>query len=352
MDEAEGRPVSPVTHPIRVRGRLLPVLCWAYALGALGYWLLLRYLGDRWWPVTILLYAPRWPWALPLLVLLPAALRRSRWLPWVPLLAGLFIFVTLMDLHLPLRRPNRSDSQGFPLRLLTCNVHRMELNVHDLDRYIRTMHPDIVALQDFSGWDESPGFSGPGWYTFRMSEIFLASRFPIRQVHDFQLESIPGDEFDVTRRTGAAGCFDLQTPAGLLHVIDLHLASPHAALSGFMAEPELAVDRLDANSVRRWEESRRITDWLKSQPGPFIIAGDFNTVAESPIFRRYWSHYPDAFPSVEFGYGYTHFTFLSELRIDHVLGGPGVTFRKVQIGPPCGTPHRPMVVDLVIRTAP
>src|ERR1700720_2127653 len=54
--------------------RCLPMLvqrgCWIYLALLLAVWALLR-LGDRWWPATLLLFGPRWPFALPLLVLTP-----------------------------------------------------------------------------------------------------------------------------------------------------------------------------------------------------------------------------------------------------------------------------------------
>ena len=59
-------------RPARVP-RLLTGLSVAYAVTALGLCLLLHLAGDRWWPATLLLYAPRWPWAVPLGALVPAA---------------------------------------------------------------------------------------------------------------------------------------------------------------------------------------------------------------------------------------------------------------------------------------
>ena len=329
----------------------MPVLCLLYALGVLSFWLLIRYLGDHWWPATILLYSPRWPWLLPLFLLLPLTFRRraKKWM-WLTFFAGLFALGPLMGLSLPWRRLAQ-DSKGLKVRMLVCNVHQSELDMPALDAYVRQVEPQVVMLQDYSRRrDLMPAISGPGWHHYQVGEIFIASRYPLVHVYDLNLQRIHGkDDVDPLRRTGAAVCFDLDTSAGVLHLVDLHLASPHPALRTLRHNLPMAVQRLEANSTRRWNESQQITDYLATLRGPFILAGDFNTPAESPIYRHFWWQYPDAFPAAGFGFGYTHFSWLSELRIDHLLTSPGISCTAYHTGPPCGTPHRPMVADLVIR---
>jgi endonuclease/exonuclease/phosphatase (EEP) superfamily protein YafD len=342
----------PVPAPAPYRRRpFVPILCLLYAGGVLAFWITIRYLGDHWWPATILLYAPRWPWLLPLFVLLPLTLRRraKKWM-WLTFVAGIFVLGPLMGLSVPWRR-FAQDTQGLKLRLLVCNVHAAELNLPALDAYVREVDPQVVMLQDYVRWhDLMPAVAGPGWHHYQLGEIFIASRFPLVRVYDLNLERIPGkDDADPLRRAGSAVCFDLDSSAGILHLFDLHLASPHPALRTLRENLPTAVWRLEADSTRRWNESQQITDYLATLHGPFVLAGDFNTPAESPIFRHFWWKYPDAFPTAGFGFGYTHLSWLSEIRIDHLLCGPGVSCTAYHTGPPCGTPHRPMVADLVIR---
>src|SRR5579859_7928266 len=72
-------------------GRALPILCSLYAIAVITFWLLIRYASQRWWPATVLLYTPRWPLLVPLLVLVPWAWRKRRKLVWLPLATGLFV---------------------------------------------------------------------------------------------------------------------------------------------------------------------------------------------------------------------------------------------------------------------
>jgi endonuclease/exonuclease/phosphatase (EEP) superfamily protein YafD len=332
---------------------LLATLCLAYAIGVLVYWLLIRYLGDRWWPATVLLFAPRWPVLLPLLVFLPLS-RRLKKLFWLPLLTTLFIFSQLMGLAIPWRRVLAQNPPGQAVRVLFCNVHGEELNSSAFDEYLQASKPQVVLLQDYSAHDATKALKDPRWHRQQIGQIFIASAYPIRHVHDFHLGRVTAPDDNIAQhRTGAAVCFDLETPAGLVHVVNLHLASPHSGLRDlFRNAMSHGASRLKSNSVRRWNESQQINDWLATQTGPLIIAGDFNTPAESPIFRHFWSKYSDAFTRAGLGLGFTHLSPLSELRIDHLVSGTGVTCVNYLVGPPCGTPHRPIVADLVIRPSP
>ena len=333
----------------RLPSRLLPLLSIVYAVSVVVFWLVIRYLGDRWWPATVLLFVPRWPILLPLVILLPLSARLKK-LFWLPILTTLFVFTQLMGLSVPWQRLLSHAPAGQSLRVLFCNVHWNELNTPAFDQYLQASRPQVVLLEDFAPRDLSPRLKDPRWHRYQLGQIFIASVFPIEHVHDLHLERIKGEEEGVIAHyTGAAACFDLQTPAGPFHVVNIHLASPHAGLRTVFRNLKDGIWRLNANSTRRWNESQVIHDWIATQPGPLIAAGDFNTPAESPIYRHFWADYPDAFPTAGIGLGFTHLSPLSELRIDHLITAPGVTCNGYLVGPPCGTPHRPVVVDLVIK---
>jgi len=53
----------------RLLRKALAAACWAYLGALLALWALITALGDRWWPATLALFAPRWIWAAPLAVL-------------------------------------------------------------------------------------------------------------------------------------------------------------------------------------------------------------------------------------------------------------------------------------------
>jgi endonuclease/exonuclease/phosphatase (EEP) superfamily protein YafD len=77
-----------------------------------------------------------------------------------------------------------------------------------------------------------------------------------------------------------------------------------------------------------------------------IVLGDFNMPPDSAIYRQFWSDFSNAISSAGFGFGSTHFTHRTAVRIDHVLAGPGWRFRRAWVGPFVGSAHRPVVADV------
>ena len=69
---------APKAYTNRATGRAISVASWSYLLIAVLDWALLRFGGDRWWLATVLLFAPRWFYGLPLFVLFPLAIWRRR----------------------------------------------------------------------------------------------------------------------------------------------------------------------------------------------------------------------------------------------------------------------------------
>ena len=78
-----------------------------------------------------------------------------------------------------------------------------------------------------------------------------------------------------------------------------------------------------ANSERRRKESMAISSRVNAIGGPFIVAGDFNTPDDSPIFRHAWWRLRDGFSDAGFGFGTTYAKHHTWLRIDHVLSNDG-----------------------------
>ena len=74
--------------------------------------------------------------------------------------------------------------------------------------------------------------------------------------------------------------------------------------------------------------------------------GDFNTPPDSAMFREYWSSYGNAFSTAGFGWGYTHFTRRTAVRIDQILYSRGWQCKRCWVGPNVGSEHRPVIADV------
>jgi endonuclease/exonuclease/phosphatase (EEP) superfamily protein YafD len=302
--------------------------------------------ADLWWPASVFLFAPRWLCMLPLLVLLPAAwlLRRKGLL--VPLgLAAAVIAGPVTGLCFPWRALLSPAPPGPHLRVLTCNLHGSSaVDPQALEDFVLASSADVVALQE---WPEAAASSlgdWPGWHRHVTRRLFLASQFPIRRVTDLGLDSY-GPDGSVTR-------YDLETPAGVVHFFSLHLASPREGIYETIHECRKGPAEVRANSARRWQQSEYVARHTAGLDGPVLLAGDFNTPPESAIFRRVWGDFSDAFGAAGWGWGYTFAGAHTRVRIDHVLAGQGWHCDRCRVGPHVGSPHRPVLADLIWPGAP
>lgn len=336
------RQPPPLSAPDPQRRRpLLAAAVWSYLVALIAVWLTMRYAGDRMWLGTVLLMAPHWPFAAPLIVLWPWTLFARRWKMAAGMLlaTGAALFL-VMGFRVSF---SYFDSGRGDLRLLTCNVHRQHFEPDLLAAYIAQCEPDVIALQGWSEASREKLFGGSDWNVKTEGELLVASRFPIASV----VPLLAPEATDVTKgEQGVAAVFELTTPQGPVRLISLHLASPHSGLLTFKHD---AGEKLEGNIDRRDRESERLAAAVERFSEPFLMAGDFNTSDDSPIFRKHWGVYSDAFNARGTGLGYTYIIGHTQIRIDHILAGPTWRVSRCWTGPDIGTAHRPLVADVKWR---
>jgi endonuclease/exonuclease/phosphatase (EEP) superfamily protein YafD len=292
--------------------------------------------SDRWWVATALMFGPRWIWALPLLVLAPAALIMRRRLLWLSLLAGVLVAVPIMNLCVPWRLGLQSRGT-FHVRVLSCNAHYRELDAFELNQLIAEVKPDLVALQAWSPRHELALLGDREWHIERKQELLLASVYPIRQV------SVLEEPF--FGKKGNIGRFDLETEIGTLYFFNLHLSTPRDGLGAVLARWSDGQAVLQANSNLRRTQSAHTNRFIREVNGPVLVVGDFNTPPDSTIYDDYWSSYANAFSTAGFGWGHTFFTNRAAVRIDHQLGRANWQCSRCWVGPDIGSEHRPLIAD-------
>jgi endonuclease/exonuclease/phosphatase family metal-dependent hydrolase len=323
--------------------RLVAAASWAYLAVVVGCWLLL-YLTDLWWPATFLAFAPRWLLAGPLVVLVPAAAWWRRPALIVLALAGLLVVGPVMGLCIPWGRLAGGPPPGPRLRVLTCNMHYKKYpDSSALDDLVAAAQPDVVALQEWLPQNQSAVLGEKSWHRHRALHIFLASRYPI--LRTTELGGHSGSKKGLVRR------YDLDTPAGVVAFFSLHLASPRQGLFEAVQDSERGAAEIRAGSDLRWLQSRQLAAETARVGEPLLLAGDFNTPPQSALFRDLWGGYTDAFAAAGWGWGYTFHASHTLVRIDHVLAGPGWSCERCWVGPDLGSPHRPVIADLVWRGA-
>jgi endonuclease/exonuclease/phosphatase (EEP) superfamily protein YafD len=310
----------------------------AYLAAVVGVWLLLQQ-AERWWLATILMFSPRWLFALPLLVLVPAALLvRSRSIVAL-LAAALIVGWPVMGFNVPWPQFIGSAPNGIPFRVLTLNMHYNEAAPEALEEFIATHGPDVVAIQEWPGSQRSALTSAPDWHVHATPRLFLASRYPIRAVVEL------GD--DSMGEHASAAHYELDTPAGPVHVFSLHTATTRQGIADTLHEKRKGPGEVQTDSDRRREQSAFVAGQAAACRETVLVLGDFNTPPESPIFPEVWAGYTDTFSAAGWGWGYTFFGAHTAVRIDHILARKGWHCADCRVGPEVGSPHRPVIAELV-----
>jgi endonuclease/exonuclease/phosphatase (EEP) superfamily protein YafD len=287
------------------------------------------------------MFAPRWLFALPLTVLVPAVLLlRSRL--FVVLLAVAFVVGwPVMTFNVPWQRLTRPTPAGTPFRVMTLNMHYSQCDPKPLEDLVSGLEPDIVAIQEWQGWDRSALKTALGWHVHATPRLFLASRHPIERAIELGDNSM-GEH-------ASAGQYELHTPVGPVHIFSLHMATTRQGIADTLHENRRGPSEIRVNSARRWQQSVYIAKQAAECHGPVLVVGDFNTPPESMIFRRVWIGYNNAFSAGGWGWGYTFFGARTMVRIDHILAGEEWSCAACQVGPYVGSFHQPVIADLVCQ---
>jgi vancomycin resistance protein VanJ len=144
--------------------------------------LLIRWVGDRWWGVTVLLFLPRWLFLAPLPVLALASGLAGRPRHWIlQAVVALVIAGPLMLISLPVHQLWARPVAGTRVRIMTFNQGAGRLDQERLIRIIEQERIDVICFQEGSP-DRNPRLAayldGKGWYRDRKKH-YLASRYPI-----------------------------------------------------------------------------------------------------------------------------------------------------------------------------
>jgi vancomycin resistance protein VanJ len=311
------------------------VFAWFYLAITLLIWIFLRNEGDMWSAGMIAIFAPRWPLLLPLLLLIPLVLVFHRPSIWIVLVALFLVIFPIMDLCLPWRIIGNSKPSGSPIRVLTCNIHHEAIDPDRLAALIRSTKPDIVALQEWMPQFRSSIFTEEGWHILAIDDNCVASRFPIIRAE--QIMEVPAIHLKI------------QTPDGLIDFCCLHLWSPHVVLKNAVLGVANADEELTKNVIERQKEARGLHQVAQKNTSPLMMAGDFNLLSDSGIYRENFLSLSDAFTTAGFGFGWTYHSKWTSMRIDHILTNDSFNCIDCRVGPDVGSPHQPLIADFNLK---
>ena len=329
------------------RTQLLVWSVWTYLglllLLSVGFWIW----ADRWAPMTVLLFGPRWVLLVPVPVLGIAALWFKRRLLLLPLVAAVLVALgPIMGFTLGWGRFFGGESTGMKIRVVTFNVAGASRLNTSLPWIMEETRADIIAFQECGSPLQTAvrELHEIAWHTSIEDQMCLVSRYPISN-----MRQLDRDNIRVADGAGIVLTHTIDLGDRVLQLTNLHLDTPRKGLApvreGNLSE---GFNTLRSKSVVRDIESRQARAWVESDSGLIAVVGDFNLPVESVIYRRHWGDMVNAYSLTGTGFGYTRYAGWIRARIDHVLVGPGLSVQEAFVGPDFGSDHRPMIADLVV----
>jgi vancomycin resistance protein VanJ len=334
---------KPETRP----RRRLAIASISYLVILLGCLALIRSLGDRWWLATVLLFAPRWAFILPLLVLGIFTWKRGPRRLWIVQAASAFVVVApLMGFHVPWRRITSSTATGHRIRIMTVNLGLQSVDAASLERAIESQRIDIVCMQE---WPENPklvnrrldAFFAKGWR--RTKNGTIASRFPI--IEEYPASNGEYEEYWFWPARLERARVEL-SPGVSTVVASAHLPTMRNGF-WFLSRGDFAAARryLGWRTTQVVEVLSKLADVGEY---PVLLGGDFNTPADSPLAEMVHSNYQSAFDDAGWGFGYSCPSRAPWARIDQIFGSSHWKFVRSWVGPNVGSDHLPVVAEAVL----
>lgn len=303
--------------------------------------------GDDWWLATVSLFAPRWVWATPLVLLVPlCALLRGRLVSLAVLAASGLLLLYFNDFHLGLKGA-KADKGAPVLRLMTYNIGGGHITAEALADLLVAEAVDAAAFPE-CGDLEREKLAAKGYQVRFDSGICLATRLPIKKVDVRD----PKDFWDING-SGAINRFELEQSGRMFSLEIVHLETVREGLSEaiefrFWKDEWKGPEVLADNIKERGDESRAATEWARRGASmPSVVMGDFNMPVDSAIYRTYWSSLHNALTDCAPGRKMTKFTRWFGIRIDHVLFDDGFRCKKAWTSKSLGGDHRPVIAELV-----
>lgn len=339
--------VEPSLAVRKARGRWVAAASWAYAIAVLALLVLIRWVGERWWGVTVLLLAPRWLLLVPvaLLMLLAAAVRRpALWVTQATI--ALVVAWPLMGFSLPVHRLWSRRPQGTTVRVMTYNIRDRKIDVPALLRLLDRERIDVVCFQESVPKSALIAtLTSAGW--FSSGGGFVVSRTPLVA----ELAPLESRATADTWFTAHLHWVRLRTSTGVEYrVASVHLPTIREGLYRIVKGDAPGLKkRIDWWRVELGHVVERLAE---SDETPLIVAGDFNMPADDSSMAALREFLRFGFEDSGWGYGYTRPANVPWVRIDHILSSPHWVFQRSWVGPDFGSDHLPLMAELVLSEAP
>ncbi len=227
--------------------------------------------------------------------------------------------------------PGEASPDSPSVRVMSFNLLSSNEQYGEVVDYIRATDPDVVLLHESSRpWETAMESSGLGYEVTRArSEDLIFGTLVMTKGSAGVLSYgfAEGDPRAVEVTTVVAGW---ETP---ITILSTHPLAPTDAERAALRDAQLEF----------------AAEWASGQTGPFIVAGDMNATPWSWPFRNLVA--TGDLRNSQIGFGVQP-TFAASsnpffrVPIDHLLHSEQLRVRERWLGPPMGSDHFPLLVDL------
>ena len=343
---------QPPRRLVRAIQRTVAALVFSYAVALTVLFLAMELIGERVWPLAVLLYLPQRIFLLPLVILIPASLLVDASAGVYAILAG---SVIIFLWHVPFYPGLGAGERAVKIKVMTNNYgqnHGLKIQP-----FIDAEDPDFVALEDSPG--QAPVFQrdNPRRSVLGEGQFMLMSKVPI--------ESGTVLEWPLWRRGPIAAEYHVTWQGRKMAIYTVHMPTPRgdfAKLTGLGLIKELAGRNRRLSDEMSFAEAmtarvqlaRNLSEVFAREKLPFVAMGDFNMPPDGYMHRVINSGLTDCFEEAGFGFGFTFpcdthnpLTLGSPwLRLDYVLCGPGWQTQDCHLEPDRRSQHRAVVATL------
>lgn len=304
------------------------VSAYVYLAAVVAFTVFVRVYATDSWFGAVALYAPRHVFLLPIPCLaLGLVLGKCRHVLWTQALTLGVVLFPLMGLTLP--GPPVYALGSPTLRVLSFNIDSGYSGVPRILDQITRIEADVVALQEAKGATEELKVALARRYRYVEERPYslVASRFPIVEATEHEKIAI-GD----WPRSGRFQRHVLLLPSGQrVAFYNVHPISPRGALNIYrfrhafhafrtgQAVNHENVAALEYNVQLRRLQVEGVSRLARAEPGPVILAGDFNLPYLSQVFHSNLGVFQDGFRVAGAGFGYTFPARFPWMRLDRVL---------------------------------
>lgn len=288
--------------------------------------------------------------------LIVCALRR-RWMQGLlPLMA---LVVNLGYLSAVFSLPHfGSEDKRCGIRIMTLNAHGFVRpgppceTARAVARLAEEERIDVLCLQEADVSPDCPAdtlaalFAGRMPYFEREGGLAVASRFPVTDRHGFFLSETNNGYM----RT------DLLVRGDTLRLLTVHLQTTGISsllarrreADGARAEGREVWASLLRNSRIRAQQADSLVREIEASPYPVLLAGDFNDMPSSYVYRRVGRALTDGFRAVGEGSGATFRDLGGMLRIDYVFHDDRFAAVRYRTLDEEVSDHKAVVADLIV----